>query len=71
MFLSKLGRLNEKNVSKMAIANFESIKTQLNRYSDLHLETVSLYKRINDMSYTILTAVFFRKRSYACEHSKN
>jgi integrase len=42
--LNKFPFVNGKNKSKFA----ESIKMQLNRYSDLMLETESLYKRINE-----------------------
>ena len=43
-FSNKFPFASGKNRAK----NFETIKTQLNRYSDLYLETFSLYKRINE-----------------------
>lgn len=43
-FSNKFPFASGKNRAK----NFETIKSQLNRYSDLYLETVSLYKRINE-----------------------
>ncbi|WP_329806409.1 tyrosine-type recombinase/integrase [Flavobacterium facile] len=57
-FSNKFPFASGKNRAK----NFESIKTQLNRYSDLFLETVSLYKRINE-SFTsqILKKAFDEK----------
>lgn len=57
-FSNKFPFASGKNRAK----NFETIKSQLNRYSDLYLETISLYKRINE-SFTsqILKKAFDEK----------
>ena len=50
---------------------FESIKMQLNRYSDLYLETASLYKRINEPFNSILLKKTFDEAFKKTKNVKN
>ena len=51
--------------------NFESIKLQLNRYSDLYLETISLYKRINEPFNSLLLKKTFDEAFKKTKNVKN
>lgn len=50
---------------------FESIKMQLNRYSDLYLETSSLYKRINEPFNSMLLKKTFDEAFKKTKNVKN
>ena len=66
-FQNKFPFASGKNKAK----NFESIKMQLNRYSDLYLETYSLYKRINEPFNSLLLKKTFDEYFKKTKSAKN
>lgn len=66
-FSNKFPCASGKNRAK----NFETIKSQLNRYSDLYLETVSLYKRINEPFNSVLLKKTFDEAFKKTKNVKN